>query len=148
MRTAALLALTALLAPIVVACAPGEDDPPSPDRASGFLELPLVTTLADGTPVRLRGAALHLVTADDAVPVLADAHAGLFSLELPVDLSRVELTGPWQLEIERDGTWQPLAARLVTSPVVDAPALTEGDVVEIGFAFETAHGPVTLGALR
>lgn len=133
---------------LTLACAGADTDAPAPEGPAGYLELPLETQAEDGTPVRLVSAALHIETDADSLPVIAPAEEAIFVHALPVSLRRVVLTGPWHLEAMEAGVWHPLAGRLAGSPVWEAPTLIDGEVTEIGFRFDTALGPVALGAPR
>ena len=129
-------------------CGADPHDAPAPEGPAGQLELPLEALAEDGTPVRLVGAALQLETPADTVPVVAPADEGVFSLALPLDLRRVTLTGPWHLEAMDAGAWHPIEGRLLSSPDVAGPLLVNDEVTEIGFRFDSTHGPITLGSPR
>ena len=140
------LGLAAALA--AAGCGADPHDAPAPEGPAGQLELPLEGLADDGTPIRLVGAALQLDTPTETVPVVAPADEGVFSLALPLALRRVTLTGPWHLEAMAGGEWHAIEGRLLSSAEVSGPLLVNDEVTEIGFRFDSTHGPVTLGSPR
>lgn len=116
---------------------------PEGGTEGGLVELPLVTSGADGASYRLVDAVFRIEGVGEAIHLTGDGE-GLFLQDLPPGAARLELTGPWRLERRDARGWHPAEARLLSPASIDV-RVDEGDHVALSLRFDTAAGQVTFG---
>ncbi|WP_164014072.1 hypothetical protein [Pyxidicoccus trucidator] len=117
-------------------------EPVEPQPGEGVVQIPLVTTSADGQRYRLVGATFT-ITGPQSV-IITDTSTDTVSVPLPAGNYSIRLEGQWSLErVEAPG--QPVQASLM-SPNPMAFSLVERETLPVRFLFKVpANGTADVG---
>ncbi len=133
-----------VMAVLMMACggAPSPQEPREPQAGEGVVQLPLITTSADGQRYRLVGATFAITGTQSAT--ITDTSLDTVSVPLPAGNYSIRLEGNWSIE-RVDAPGQPVQASLI-SPNPMAFSLSERETRAVRFLFKVpGHGTADVG---